>query len=205
MRECKKLHPTHQIPNPTQVQLTTVSHRHVPDLHPLSLSQQKPRHKIAVVLHFGQQNLVSGLQKLAAPGVRHQIHPLRSAPGEHHFLRSPCPKVARHLFPRPLIGRCGSVAQLVQTPVHIGVIVLVVPHQRIHHLTRLLRTGGTVQIHQLMPLHPLVQDGKIFAHRHPVHWVRLCRLLAVHRPTPSVICPPGASTVSSRFTPPRRS
>ena len=52
---------------------------------------QLPRHQIAVVLHFREQNDIAFAKKFSAPGLRDQIDPLGRPAGENDFLRARSP------------------------------------------------------------------------------------------------------------------
>jgi hypothetical protein len=51
----------------------------------------------------------------------------------------------------------------------VGVVVLVIMHQRVNHRARFLRRGGVVEINQRLAVDLLVEDGKILSQRSPVN------------------------------------
>ena len=52
--------------------------------------QQLPRHEIAVVFHFGEQNHVAVAQEFCAPRLRDHIDAFSRAAGENDLVRSSC-------------------------------------------------------------------------------------------------------------------
>jgi hypothetical protein len=56
--------------------------------------------------------------------------------------------------------------------VHIGVVVLVIMHQRVNHPTRFLGRRGIVEINQRLAMDFLIQNRKILAQRRPVNCFR---------------------------------
>ena len=61
-------------------------HTHMPEYATGALSEQLPRHQVAVVLHHGEQHLVTSLQLGITPTARHQIDGFRCIAGEHNLL-----------------------------------------------------------------------------------------------------------------------
>ena len=60
--------------------------RQINQLRARAFRQQLPRHDVAVMLHFREQNLVAGLDVFAAPRLRHQIDALGRAARENDFV-----------------------------------------------------------------------------------------------------------------------
>ena len=61
-----------------------------------SFRQELPRHKIAVMLHFGEKNHVSGAKKFSAPSLRNEVDAFSRPPGEHDFVRARRVEIVRH-------------------------------------------------------------------------------------------------------------
>ena len=103
-----------------------LAHRHETQARAGSLRQELPRHEIAVVFHFGEQDHVSGPEKFSAPGLRDEVDAFRRPAGENDFVRTRRVEIARHALPCTFVGLGGARTQLVQTAMHIGVVVLVI-------------------------------------------------------------------------------
>src|SRR5437588_9223322 len=78
---------------------TIVANRNEPQLRANALSQQLPRNKVAVVLHFGEQDCVAGAEKFSAPRLRDQIDAFGSAAGEYDLVRAPGANKISHALP----------------------------------------------------------------------------------------------------------
>src|SRR5207247_269898 len=74
----------------------------------------------------------------------------------------------RHRFPGFCIMLARATAQGVQTAMDIGIFVFVIISADIEHTSRLLRTGGVVEVNQRMTVHALTQDREILAKRGPI-------------------------------------
>ena len=68
--------------------------------------------------------------------------------------------------------RAGALVRLgrlfgerVQPAVDVGVVVLVVVHERLDHLARLLGRRGVVEVHQRLAMHLALQDREVAADR----------------------------------------
>jgi hypothetical protein len=59
---------------------------HVGELRAGALGEQLPRHEVAVMLHFREQNHVAGLEIFRAPGTGDQVDALGGAARENDFL-----------------------------------------------------------------------------------------------------------------------
>ena len=94
-----------------------------------ALGQQLPRHKIAVMLHHGEEHLVARLEIGIAPGAGYKIDRLAGISGENDLAgTSRCNKTSRDqscAFKR----LCGTGAELMGPAMHIGVVVAVVALQ----------------------------------------------------------------------------
>ena len=110
----------------------------VAELRAGALGEHLPRHDVAVVLHLGEEDDIAGLHEGVAPGVGDQVDALGGAAREDDFLGA----AGVEEFPRPLSRRLegirGTVAQLVDAAVDIGVVALVVTHQSVNDRAWLL-------------------------------------------------------------------
>jgi len=80
---------------------------------------------------------------------------------------------------KPMMKLCHYPEQFAQEAlgynskaVHIGVVVLVIMHQRVNHLARFLGRGGIVEINQRLAMDFLIQNRKILAHDGPINCFR---------------------------------
>jgi hypothetical protein len=113
-------------------------HRQEPQSRASSLSDQLPRHEIAVMLHLAEQNHVACAQECSAPRLRDEVDALARATREHNLVRRGSAEIARHARPRAFVSfRCART-QLVQTSMHVRVVMFVVVPERIDHGARLL-------------------------------------------------------------------
>ena len=117
-----------------------------------ALSQQLPRHQVAVVLHEGEQHLVSLAQVGVTPAAGHQVDRLAGIAGEHDLPRTGGTDELRSRGPGSFEGFGGSDAELVGTAMHIGVVAGVVVLQGLQHRTGLLTGGGVIQVDQRAPV-----------------------------------------------------
>ena len=152
-----------------QVQCAVIPrYRNVRHLRPRALRQQLPRHDVAVMLHLREQHHIARLQILHAPRGRHQVNAFRGAPRKNDFLRARrIDELGRARAGGFKTGR-GAIAQFMNAPVDVRIVVLVIMHQRVNDLARLLRRGGVVQIDQRLAVNLLVQYRKILPQGLPV-------------------------------------
>ena len=127
------------------------------------LGQYLPRNKIAVVFHFGEQDDIAGFKVFSAPGGGNEINAFGGAAGENDLIG-----VARvDEFGRPgaggFKGNRGAVAQFMNAPMNVGVVVLVIMHQRVDDGAGLLRGGGVIKINQRLAMDILVQNPEILS------------------------------------------
>ena len=64
-------------------------HRDEPQAGAGAFGEQLPRHEVAVVFEFGEQNDIALEQKPSAPGLRHEIDCLGRPAGEDDFSKPP--------------------------------------------------------------------------------------------------------------------
>ena len=77
-----------QLIQPAQIEQAVVAgHRQISELRAGAFGQQLPRHDVAVMLHFREQDFVAGFDVLAAPGLRDQVDAFGRAARENDFVR----------------------------------------------------------------------------------------------------------------------
>jgi len=116
-----------------------------------------------VMLHFGQQDLVSRLKPLKTPGLRDKIDALGRAARENDFVRTSginelgCPGAGGF--------ECcgGAVAELMDAAMDVCIVLLVVTPQRLNDGARLLSRGRVIEVDQWMAVDVLVQNREIGA------------------------------------------
>src|SRR5262245_49470112 len=98
------------------------------------------------MLQFGEQNLVAGSEMSECPRIPDEVDAFRRTAGEDDFLsRSGVEKFRRALTSR-FVSAGGTVAQLMDTAVDVGVVVLVVTDDGIENLPRLLAARRAVEV-----------------------------------------------------------
>ena len=130
-----------------------------------------------MVLQRGQNNLVTGLDELAAVAVHHQVDGLGGAAGEDHFALVGRVDETLQLDARFLIGGGRPFRQGVHRPVDVGVLRGLVAHQAVYDGLRHLAGGRVVQVDQRLAFDLGMQDGKVGAYlfdikdRRDVDWL----------------------------------
>jgi hypothetical protein len=133
------------------------------------LREQLPRHEVAVMLHFREQNHVAGLEIFCSPRTRDEIDAFGRAAHEDDFVGAFGVDEFRGARARGFKGVRGAIAQLVDAAMDIGVVVFVIMHERVNHRARFLRRGGVVEINQRLAVDFLIENRKIFSQRRPVN------------------------------------
>lgn len=146
-----------------------ITHRDKAQARANPVREKLPRHQIAMVLHFREQNHVAFAQEFSAPCLRDQVDAFRRSTREDDLIRAGRPDVLSDPRPRALVSFGRARAQLVKAAVDVGVIVLVVMAQRLDDASRLLRRGRVIKVHQWMPVDLLVEDREIFPHPLPIN------------------------------------
>ncbi len=183
------------------------------------------------MLQVGDDDLVTGLQVLAAPRVRHQVDRLGGAAHEHDVLRRWRPDEFGNGVASLLVGVGGPCRQFVRGTVDVGVLVRVERHQPVDHHLRLLSGGRVVEPDQRLSVDDLFEDREVRPHRVDVehlvlvgqlrHWVGggeevivaliagRCVRRSGHSVRPPQLrnrrCSCAATTALSRGEPPERS
>ena len=131
--------------------------------------QNLPRHQIAVVLHFSEQDDITRSQESSAPRLGDEVNALRRPAREDDLIRARRAEVLRHAPSRSFVCIRRARTQFVQSAMHIRVVVLVVTAQGFDDGPRLLRCRGVIEINQGMPVHVLNEDREIFPHGLPIN------------------------------------
>ncbi len=135
-----------------------------------ALGEQLPRHEIAVMLHFCEQNHIAGFEIFRAPGRGDEVDGLRRAARENDFFGALRVDESGRPLPRRLVSRRGAVAQFMDAAMDVRVVALVIMHQRVNHRARFLRRGGVVEINQRLAVDLLVEDRKILSQCGPLNF-----------------------------------
>lgn len=120
------------------------------------------------MLHLREQNHIVRAEKFSAPRLRHQVNAFRRPARKDDLVRARRPHVSCNSRPRCFVSLRRARAQLVQTSMHIRVVVFVIGTQRLDDRARLLRRRRIIEINQRMPMHLLIQDREIFPERLPI-------------------------------------
>src|SRR5438128_2971483 len=121
------------------------------------------------MLHLGEQNHVTGVEKSPAPRLRDQVDAFGRATGEYDLVRARRADEISNALPRFFVMLGRPRAQCVQAAMHIGVFVFVITSDDIEDCDWLLRAGGVVEVNQRMAVDALPQNRKILAERRPIH------------------------------------
>ena len=148
-------------------QLALVVHRRHAQLRALLRAQHLPRHDVRVMLHRGDQHFIAGADIRLPVRLRYEVERLRRPAREDDLARPRRVHKRPHRLARllELLGR--NLRQVMYATVNIRVLALVIPHQRVDHRPRFLRSRRIVQIHQRMPVHLRLQNRKILPN--PLH------------------------------------
>ena len=121
-----------------------------------------PWHQIAVVLHEGEQHLISLAQIGVTPAAGHKVDRFAGIAGEHDLPRAGSTDELRRRRSGGLEGFGGADTELVGTAMHIGVVAGVVVLQGLEHRERLLAGGSVIQVDQRATVSgALLQNRKI--------------------------------------------
>src|SRR5712691_1145438 len=141
-----------------QIELAPVAiDRQEDQLRPDALGQQLPRHDITMVLHLGEQNLVTAPDVPGAPGLGDEVDAFGRAAREYDFVRAARVEVFGGAGAGGLKSRRGAVAQFVDTTMDIRIVLLVIVPQSVDDRPRFLRGRRVVQVEQWMSMNLLVE------------------------------------------------
>ena len=144
------------------IHLTTVADGHNSQGNALALPDELPRHDVAVMLHHRDDDFVASLQHLTEGGC-HQVDSLGGTAGENHLLHTAGINEGTHLFACEFHKVGGFLRQGVNATVHVGLVVVIHPVNRLDDGTGRLRRGGIVQIDERATLNLALQDREILA------------------------------------------
>ena len=181
-----------------QLQLAAIVDRQHAQLGALLLAQHLPGHDVGVMLHRGDQDFIAGADVLAAIALRDQVDGLGRAAHKDDLALVGGIQKALHRAPRRFVLLGRVLGEIVHAAMNVGVVALVVMRDGVDHRPRLLRGRGVVEVHQRMPVHLLLQNGKIAANRLDI--VTLASAERWTRLNGQAVCGRGHPT-SSQFLP----
>jgi hypothetical protein len=120
-----------------------------------------PWNNVGMMLKGRDQNFIARLQARAQKTLGYQVDCLGSSTCEYHFLAGAGIDEAAHFFTRTFKLISGTLAERMNTPVNVGVILLVILTDGIDDNLRMLARCCIVQIDQRMSIHLLVQDREV--------------------------------------------
>ena len=104
-----------------------------------------------------------GAEVLAPVGLRHQVDAFRRAAHIDDFARLGGVQEPLQLDARILVSLRGALAEQVNAPVDVGVILRVIVQQGVDDRLRLLAGRRVIKINQRLAMHLLLEDGKVLA------------------------------------------
>ena len=104
-----------------------------------------------------------GLERAPAPALGHEVDPLGRAAGEDDLAGRRRVEKPRDPRAHAVVGHGGTLAQVVDAPVDVGVLGAVEPADGVDDGTGLLAGGGVVEVDQRLAAHLLRQDREILA------------------------------------------
>ena len=116
-----------------------------------------------MVLHGGDEHLVTGADVLASVAARHQVDGLGGATHQDDLPVVGGVNVPLDLPARALEGCGRAAAELMHTPVHVGAVLTVEALQGVDHRPRFLGGGGIVQVDQGLAVDGLLQNRKVLS------------------------------------------
>ena len=108
--------------------------------------QLLPGNKIGMMLHDGDQDLISGPDVLSAEGLGYQIYTFSGTTSKNDFLGAAGIDELADLSATFLIFGSSFNGQGVNAPMDIGVLLAEMPDQGIDYGLRLVRCGGIIEI-----------------------------------------------------------
>ena len=99
-----------------------------------------------MVLHDGDDDLVTFLYKRASVGVRHEIQALGGVPREDDLLVGACVDEGTDGLTRILVGLGGLDREIIETAHRVCVFLRIVVHHRIEDALRLLGRRPVVEV-----------------------------------------------------------
>ena len=153
------------------IELSLIADRDHAELGALEL----PRDDIGVVLHRGDDHLVSRLHKCPTVGVRHGIDAIGGAPREDHLGSLTSVDEVGSGLPRRLVRLRRHSAEVMDATVDIRIGVEVALRKSVDDALRTLCCGSVVEVDQRhLLIYGVPQGGKVlpqslYIHSHPDH------------------------------------
>ena len=126
----------------------------------LLFAQHLPGNDVGMVLHRTDQHLIAAIHSISTDGSSDQVDRFRGSAGKDHTVGIGCMDELCHLGSNRLIANRRSLAEGMDTPVHIGTVLLIEGLHRLQHLGRFLSRGSAVEIDQRIPMDLLLQTGE---------------------------------------------
>ena len=111
-----------------------------------ALGKELPRDKVTVVLHLGEQDDVALGKVVRAPCGGNEVDGLGGATSENDVLARGGIEETSHAVACVLIGGGGTVAELVDAAVDVGIVVLIIFRNCLQYGAWFLSRGGIVEI-----------------------------------------------------------
>ncbi len=137
-----------------------------------ALGEELPRDDVAVVLHFGEEDGVAGLEEGVAPGAGEEVYGFGGAAGEDDFAGGGGVEELGGAFAGGFVGDGGAVAEGVDAAVDVAVVVFVVVAEGVDDLAGFLGGGGAVEVDERVFVDLLVEDREIVADVFPGNFWR---------------------------------
>ena len=144
-------------------QLAGIIHGDDAQARSLFLAENLPGHDIGVVLHGGNDDLVSAADVGSSPGLGHEIDAFGGPANKNDFAGIGGVEKSPHHFASLLVALGGPFGEGVHAAMNIGVLRLVVIHDGIDHGLGLLGSGGVVQVNERLAVNLCRQNREILA------------------------------------------
>ena len=141
--------------------LATVGDGYHTQADALACFEQLPRHDIAVVLHGGDNHLVTLAKEGLAKRGGQQVDGLGGATGKDDLIGGGGIDEGAHALARCLVQPRGLLREEVYAAMHIGVHRVVLLGDGVDHRARLLRGGSIVEVHERLAIDRAVKDGEV--------------------------------------------
>ena len=166
-----------------------------------------PRNDVRMVLHRGDDDLVTRSETGPRIALCDQVQPLGGAAHEDDLAAVGRVQERLGRVPRRLVGARCALAQRMQSPVDVRIVGFVIAADRIDDPARLLARCAVVEVHERPAVDLLIEDRKLGADpldiehvgrrlrrkvRCVAHWRISCR------PPPPGRCPSTAAPIGSR-------
>ena len=145
------------------VELAPVGDRRRQHLRPGQVGDHLPGHDVRVVLHPGEEHLVSLAEGVTAERGGHQVQALGGTADEDHLVGRRRADELRHPSPRALVVLGGPFREDVDAAMDVGVTGLVDVVHGVEDRARLLGARGVVEVGDPLAADLLGQDGEVGA------------------------------------------